>query len=394
MGIVTSLLLLVACARFLGKLATSLGQNQIVGEIAAGLLLGPMMLNQVHASHELQGIVELGIFLLILNAGLEIKFQELIDAIKPKTILIAILCFTIPLASGTFAGLLFDLDKLHSITIGLCMAITALPIVIRILDDNNILDTKLGHQVLGISVLIDILALLALGILFDAKGSTSLTDLLKTISFTSAKILVFFIIVYLINKLFILKAEKTRNLIEKLFESLGEEALFATAVLFVLVFSSFTEYLGLHFIIGAFFGGLLLSKDILGEKLYPQLDKTLQSISGGFLTPVFFAFIGLQLTNEAFEKWRLLIVILLVGYVCKTMSAYFGARLTRSTHNYSLKLGILLNGRGVLDIVVADIGLSQKYITPSTFSMLVILGIASIIVTPIFYKMVDEKEKA
>ena len=390
MSLLTSLLLLVTVSRLLGRLAKGLGQNEIVGEIFAGLLLGPSILGLVSITPELKGVVELGVFLLIFSAGLEIEFHEIVDAIKGKALGSAIVGFLLPLISGILLCMQFGFEPLTATVVGLCLAITALPIVVRLLSANNLIDSKFGHNVLGAAVIIDILALLVLGVVFDLKQEADFLSILKTVGITSAKIILFFLIVLMVNRFLrkeITTIERTRKVIDKMFKFLGEEAVFGIAVLFVLLFSTVTEELGLHFIIGAFFGGLLLNKDIIGDEFFPPLTRTLDSVSSGFLTPVFFAFIGLQLTTDAFSNLGFLAAVFAVAFLSKGLGGYVGSRIVGVTHQSSLKMGIFLNARGVLDLVIADIAFDRGYIGADVFSILVIIGISSTVLSPIAYKI-------
>jgi Kef-type K+ transport system membrane component KefB len=389
MELMTHLLLLVTLARLLGAVAKSLGYLEIIGEIIAGLMLGPAILNVVHTSEELSGIVELGVFLLIFSAGLEMELHEIINALKKKSLLVAACGFFIPLIAGVGIGSAFQLGFLQSICIGLCMAITALPVVIRFLSSASILDTEIGHNIIGAAIIIDVAALLVLGIVFDTSQINNFFDLVSTVGSTGLKMFVFFAVIMIVNRLLrseIGAVQRTEKAFQKLIEKVGEEAIFGLGVFFVMVFATISESLGFHFIIGAFFGGLLLNKDIIGKNYFKIMSHNLESISNGFLTPVFFAYIGLRFSTEAFDQIGLAILILLTGYLFKMLGAYAGAQLAGFKQEDSLKIGIMLNSRGVLDLIVADLAFERGYINSTVFSILVVLGISTVIVNPIMYQ--------
>jgi Kef-type K+ transport system membrane component KefB len=389
MELMTHLLLLVTLSRILGAVAKSLGYLEIIGEIIAGLLLGPAILSIVHPSEELSGIVELGVFLLIFSAGLEMELQEIINALKKNSLLVAACGFLIPLIAGVGIGAAFQLAFMQSICIGLCMAITALPVVIRFLGSAGILDTEVGHNIIGAAIIIDVAALLVLGIVFDTSQIKGFFDLVTTVGNTGLKMAVFFGLILIVNKLLrseIGAVQRTERAFQKLIDRVGEEAIFGLGVFFVMVFATISESLGFHFIIGAFFGGLLLNKDIIGDDYFKVMSHNLESISNGFLTPVFFAYIGLRFSTEAFDEIWLALSILLVGYTFKVVGAYVGAQLAGFSQENKLKIGIMLNSRGVLDLIVADLAFEKGYISSTVFSILVVLGISTVIVNPILYK--------
>lgn len=395
MELMTHLLILVIMSRLLGRIFVSFGYLEIIGEIAAGLILGPALLGIVEPSKELSGIVELAVFLLIFSAGLEMDLKEIIAALKKKSLLCAAFGFFIPLIGGIAVGSAFNLGTTQSVCIGLCMAITALPVVIRFLTSANVLDTEMGHNVIGAAIIIDVAALLVLGIVFDTTSVEGFKDLAITVAMTGAKMTVFFLMVVLVNKFLrseIHYAKRAERLFNKLIDRFGEEAIFGLAVFFVMIFSAISEKMGFHFIIGAFFGGLLLNKDIIGKKYFNQLELTLGSISNGFLTPVFFAYIGLQFSTDAFDQLWLFASILFAGFLLKTIGSWGGARLAGFSQFDAKKIGVMLNSRGVLDLIVADLAFERGYINSTVFSILVILGIASVIVNPIIYNRIVSKE--
>jgi len=119
---------------------------------------------------------------------------------------------------------------------------------------------------------------------------------------------------------------------------------------------------------------------------FKKLDSTLGSVSNGFLTPIFFAFIGMQLSVSAFERLDLLFAIVAAGLITKFFGSWVGARLGGIGARESVAMGFFLNSRGVLDLVVADLALQKGFISQPIFSSLVILGVLSTILVPFMYK--------
>ena len=124
-----NLLLLLVLARFFGEIMERFKQPAMIGEILAGVLLGPTILNFIHRTEELKVISELGVFLLVIIAGLEINLDDIVKSLKGRNIVISLLAFFVPITSGFFVGRYFELDVMSTIFIGLCVAITALPSV-------------------------------------------------------------------------------------------------------------------------------------------------------------------------------------------------------------------------------------------------------------------------
>lgn len=389
-----SLLLLLVFARLLGRVFKTLGQSEIVGEILAGLILGPILLNVVSSTSELSGVVQLAVFLLIFAAGLEMDLSEVMGALKKKAFLSAAFGFFLPMASGFAIGSLFDLGNIQSACIGLCLAITALPIVLKLLTSFNLHESSIGHTIIGAAIIIDIIALLLLGVIMDTPAEAGFYAMLKSIGKTCVSLTVFFLLILAVNYFLrssFLKVARTKKLYQGAVDTFGDEGVFGMSLLFVLGFSTISEILGLHFVIGAFFGGLLLNRDIMGSVFFKTLDSTLGSVSNGFLTPIFFASIGMQLSLSAFNNAYLLVAIIGVGLGVKFLGSWLGARIAGIGAKESMALGIFLNSRGVLDIVVADLALEKGHITESIFSTLVILGVLSTVLVPFCYNFLSPK---
>ena len=164
------LLILLVLARFFGEIMERFKQPALIGEIMAGVILGPSILNFIHRTEELKVISELGVFLLIILAGLEINFDGIIRSLKGRNLIISLSAFFVPFFAGFFLGKLFQLDLMATIFVGLCIAITALPVSIRILMDFGKLNTPLGQKIISIAIFDDILALSILGIILDATN--------------------------------------------------------------------------------------------------------------------------------------------------------------------------------------------------------------------------------
>ena len=160
-----NLLILLVLARLFGEVMERFKQPAMIGEILAGVLLGPTLLNFIHRTEELKVISELGVFLLVIIAGLEIHLDEIIKSMKGRNIIISIAAFFIPLISGYLVGNYFGQDVMSTIFIGLCVAITALPVSIRILMDLGKLNSSVGQKIISVAIFDDVIALTILGIL-------------------------------------------------------------------------------------------------------------------------------------------------------------------------------------------------------------------------------------
>lgn len=397
MHLITSLLILLASARILGRFFQSLGFFSITGEILAGFLLGPALFGFIDPEvNGLNGIVELGIFLLIFAAGLEIDLKDFIISLKNKALVCGLMIFTLSFGCGLAFGAFFQLPFFSSIVVGLCFSITAIPVAIKFLRSVDLIKTPSGHTVMGVAIVIEIIALLVLGISSGANNDYTLIQYLKLVFVKGASMLGFFFLVMLVNKIFrseMTYLQNTQTYFNQIIKSFGEEAVFGLGVLFVLVFSTLSEALGFHFIIGAFFGGLLLNKDVIGTNFFDSLTKTLKSITGHFLTPIFFAYLGLLINLTAFENMTFVMSLLAVGYISKILASWLAVRFSGFSSQESLKMGLILNSRGTFDLIVAELALVKGYIDTKVFSILILFGVLSVIVNPVLYRQIYRDSK-
>lgn len=394
MPLLSSILVLLVAARLLGQLMVRLKQPALVGELFAGILLGPAVLNWISPNKSLEGISELSVFLIVVAAGLEMEMGEVMKSIKGRGLLAAMLGFFVPLLGGIVLGASFRLDPIRTFFLGLCMSITALPVTVQILTSFNLLQSRIANFTIATSILNDILGLLCLGIILDRSGFSSsggLIPLFVSVLKTSLKLSFFALMVFVTNRLIQWGTHKT-SVIEKLiskFQTLfGPEAIFGAAVIFVLFFGSMSETLGSHFIIGAFFGALLLSPDVFGTSVFSGLQNTLHSLTSGFLGPVFFAYIGLSFSGHAFSKPFLVLGVLLASIATKILGGYLGGRIIKMSQYESLGAGIILNGRGVMELVVANIAYQNNLIDQDLYSTLIIMGIVTTVMTPILFNKI------
>jgi Kef-type K+ transport system membrane component KefB len=387
-----NLLLLLVLARVLGEVMERFKQPAMIGEILAGVVLGPTVLNVMVRNEELTAISELGVFLLVIIAGLEIDVREIAKTSRGRNLITSLLAFLIPIGSGFAVATAFDLALVPAIFVGLCVAITALPVSVRILMDLGQLKSEIGQRIIAVAIFDDVLALTILGVLLDVNNAanSSIDVLGLAIGITLGKILLLLaglIFAYrLINKF-----TDRDNFIELQLDKLllfmrGKESLLAIMFAFILIFASLTEAVGLHFIIGAFFASMLLSKELVGLAHFQEFEKTTHGMAMGFLAPIFFAGIGLEFQFSSITEWGLLFAIIGVSFLSKIVGGYIGGRFAGLRHRKALTLGIGLNARGIMELVIANIAYREGLIGVQIFSILVIMGVFTTINTPMLLK--------
>jgi Kef-type K+ transport system membrane component KefB len=166
----------------------------------------------------------------------------------------------------------------------------------------------------------------------------------------------------------------------------GKESLYALFFVFVLTFATITESLGFHFIIGSFFAAMLISENLVGKTHLNTFHKTTNGLAMGFLAPIFFAGIGLEFNFSSIHNFGLLFAVLFVSYFSKIAGGYLGGRFAGLNNSIALTLGIGLNARGIMELVIANIAYKNGLINLEVFSILVIMGIVTTLSTPMMLK--------
>ncbi len=397
----TNLLILLLSARLLGELFERFKQPSMIGEILAGVILGPSLFNLIHRTEEIKVISELGVFLLVIIAGLEINIDDILKSFKGKNIIISLLAFFVPIASGLAVGFAFNLDLITTVFIALCVAITALPVSIRILMDLGKINSEIGQRIISVAIFDDVLALTILGIILNVKETDmSLSSIGWAIGVSVLKLVILLSLLVLIYGL-IKRIAKRENYVENSLNKIlnvlkGKESLFAIFFVFILLFSTITESLGLHFIIGAFFASMLIGENIVGKKHLDTIHNTTNSLAMGFLAPIFFAGIGLEFKLGAIANVGLLISVLVVSYLSKIIGGYVGSKIAGMNTRKAFIMGIGLNARGIMELVIANIAFKAGLINIEIFSILVLMGIITTLTTPIMlkrnFRKLDEAE--
>ena len=387
----TNLLILLVISKVFGEIFERFKQPAMIGEIIAGIIVGPSLLNIIHRTEDIKVISELGIFLLVIIAGLEINFDDILKSLKGKNIIVSILAFFLPIFSGFAVGHFFGKEIMTTVFIGLCVAITALPVSIRILMDLGKINSYIGQKIISVAIFDDVLALTILGLILNIKDTDmEVGTIIKNASISLLKLSIFLTILsltyFLIKKLSNRENYLERQLNKVLLLLKGKESLFAIFFVFVLLFATITESLGFHFIIGAFFAAMLINENLVGKKHLESFHNTTNGLAMGFLAPIFFAGIGLEFNISSIQNYGLLIAIILVSYFSKIFGGFIGGKIIGLNNKTSLTLGLGLNARGIMELVIANIAYKAGLIDSEIFCMLVIMGVLTTLSTPIMLK--------
>lgn len=402
------LLILLLVTRACSEIAVRFKQPSLVGELLGGVLLGILFANFADSSSVLaavdtdetfQAVLDLAVFFLMLLAGIEMLPGELARA-AGRSAPIAIVAMLVPLGLGIALGWWWLPESnwkiAQALFIGVALAITAVPVAVKVLLDLGQLQTRLGQVVVASAVIDDVLSLVLLAVLTSliTAGDTLTAGMLLIIG---VNVLLFFAIAWALGR-FLLPWLGARVRAWDL-----EHAEFSLLIIFGLALSVLAEMLSMHFLIGAFAAGVFFTRNVVGEDLHEKLTVRVDAVTMGFLAPVFFASIGMHLNLDAVTEAPLFLFLLLTAAIAgKVLGGGLVARATGFSTRHSLAIGAALNARGAVEIIIADIafraGLFDHPDPPPPaieylFSAIVIVAIITTLMSPIILRATLRPEK-
>jgi Kef-type K+ transport system membrane component KefB len=270
--------------------------------------------------------------------------------------------------------------------IGTALSVTAFPVLARILVERGLLQTRIGMISIASAAVVDVVAwcMLAFVILL-ARGNGAAINLIFTLLGSAVFVCTMFFVVRPLLR----KFEKLHGAKQSITQGM-------LAFVIMLIFSSalITEWLGLHALFGAFLAGVIMPKD---EDFIDELSGKLQDITIVLLLPIFFAFTGLKTTIGLLtgaNVWGYCLLIIAIAIVGKIGGATFAARFTGLTWREAGAIGILLNTRGLVELIILNIGLEAGILSPTVFAMMVMMALVTTAITTPLLQLVFPTPKA
>ncbi len=386
--LIIDLVLILTAAWFLGRVFARFGLPVVLGELLAGLILGPPLLGIVNASEPVELLAEFGILFLMFHAGLEMDPKEALEHMWPS-IAVALGGFVLPFILGFFTCRMFGGTVYQSLFVGMGLSITAIAVQARILHDMQIQNTPIGHIIIGAAIVDDILALVTLSILLGLAESGRIQVI--QVSFVVFKAVAFFALTILIGQFVI------PRLIKKLDDR--ESKMFTFALISALILGYLAEIAGLHLIMGAFLAGQFVRKEIIDRGFYQKIHDRFYSLSYGFMAPIFFVSLSFHLHFQ--WRWSVIIFTLTITMIAiagKFMGCGAGAFFCGYRFWGSAIVGFGMNGRGAVEMVIAavvlklsdkllaDQKITEPLLTDDQFSALIVMAFITTIIAPLSLK--------
>ena len=386
------LALILLSTKVLGLITRKFQMPQVVGALLAGLILGPAMINILSETDFIIQLSELGVIVLMFNAGLESDLEELKKTGKASFI-IALLGVIIPLLGGFGIAHFYAIPELskgtggtvflQNIFIGIILTATSVSITVETLKEMGKLNTSAGTAILGAAIIDDILGIIALTVI------SSLTDTSVKVGFVLMKIAGFFIFAIVVGFISYKIFKAWSN-----YENRDKRRFIIAAFVFCLLLSYISEEIfNVADITGAFIAGLVLSN--IDRKEF--ISNRLNIVSYSLLSPVFFASIGLKIVLPSMDFNIVMFALLLtvVAILTKIIGAGIGAKLCKFSTRESYQIGVGMVSRGEVALIVASKGAALGLISTSMLGPVVIVVVVTTIIAPILLKLafLEKKEK-
>lgn len=388
-NLLIQLSVLLFAGRIMSELARKVHQPSVVGEILAGIILGPTILGQFLPEFSmdifpmegtnaiaLDGFIQVALVLLLFIAGLEVDLGVVIRQGR-QAISVSFFALIIPFGIGFLVTYLFpellgnpdrDSHIIYALFIGTVLSITALPVVARLLMDQGIFKSPMGMLIIASAMVNDLLGWLIFSVLLTLMGTnTNSMTIWSTIGLTVGFTLITLTVGrWLMNRIL--------PWINKNLSFPGGLLALSLSVCFSA--AAFTEYIGIHAIFGAFIIGVALGDS---EHLSERAKEIVHQFINNIFAPLFFVSIGLQINFLANFDGSLVIALIVVAFITKTAGAYIGANIGGLNKPQSLAVGFGMNTHGTLEIILCAIALQAGLITEIVFVAIVVMVLVTII---------------
>jgi Kef-type K+ transport system membrane component KefB len=371
---------MLAAAKVMAEVFERLRQPAVVGEILAGVVIGPSILGWVHPSDLINVLAEIGVIFLLFNVGLETKPKTIFDVGK-RAMLVGIMGVLLPFVAGYFIAIAWGGSFAEAMFIGAALVATSVGITARVLAGMGLLDTETSRVILGAAIIDDILGLIILSLVSAvSQGSVNYIGLGKT----AAAAILFTLFVALIGS-------KVINKLSPAISGLRlQRPFFNLGLILCLGLSVASVYVGVAAIIGAFLAGMALAESVEDN---PKMHQATSGVTE-FLVPFFLANIGMQLNLAVFRDSSVVLlagVITLAAVITKFVGCSIGA--WGMSRREMAQVGVGMVPRGEVGIVVAQIGLGLGVIEQSFFASVLFMAVATTLIAPPLIKVLFAEDR-
>lgn len=376
-----SLVIILICANLGGFIAVKLKQPSVLGQILAGLLIGPSVFHILEGNSFIHVFSEIGVLLLMFMAGLDTNIDDMKKSAGSSS-LIAIGGVIIPYVFGFFTVMLFYEGATTSAAIyaGVILTATSISITIQSLKEFNKLKDRVGVNILGAAIIDDVLGIVVLaivmGIVNPSKAQNPLIVIVNIFIFFVVAIVIGILMVYIFRRFIKISEINSPTVI---------------AIIFMFLLSIIASKFGIAAIIGAYTAGLIFSSF---KNVKKRIDKEVSIIAYSVFTPVFFANIGISVNlNGVSSIIAFGLLFLFAAIAGKMIGCGVGAKLTGFSNRESIQVSIGMIPRAEVALIVAELGKNYGIIPDGLFTTAIIVSVGTTILTPILLKIAFTDKK-
>ena len=371
LNVIIEILVILSISIILGEIVEQLKFPSVIGYLIAGLLIGPFILNIMQNSVGLQTLSSLSLFFIIFLLGIEMKTESVIKYIKPS-VKMTITSFILPLLlSVAIAAPLFHFGLRSDFIVSLAIAVPSISIISILIMRYRLERDPKGITIVGSVVITDVLAFLLLGLAYK----TAFNAILIVIYF-----IIFLIIFLNVDKILNRSKKTLRNRLKKSGKLLKSEHFgYATIIIIGLFVGGISQLIGVNYIIGVFFAGLIIHEGLIGRTLFQKVRRTLKRMNDGFFIPLFFGIAGVEVSSfhslEAIIPAIILIALAVITFSI-LLNFFFSKRIMKiKTREWRIKISAVINGRGAVGIAIATIALQIGVISDLAYSVVILATI-------------------
>ncbi|HEX6046944.1 MAG TPA: cation:proton antiporter [Pyrinomonadaceae bacterium] len=401
--LLVQIIVIIIMAGLFGRLFRKLGQPPVMGEMIAGIVLGPSVLGfffpdamaflfPQSSLETLRLLSQIGVVLFMFVVGMELNIQHLREK-GTAAVMISHASIIVPFLLGSALSLFLYRDlapagtsfTAFALFIGVAMSITAFPVLARILEDRELTQTYLGSIALTCAAVDDVTAWCILALVIAIVKSAGVMVSVATVLLT---------LVFAAVMLFIVRPQLNRIVKETPRSSLHGRRLIAAMLAFVLACALITESIGIHALFGAFVAGIVMPS---APEFRTLLKDKIEGFSAAALLPLFFVFTGLRtqigLLND-WQSWALCGVIILVAIAGKLGGSMLMSRWNGMSWSHSFAIGALMNTRGLVELVVLNIGYDLGILSGRIFAMMVLMALVTTFMTGPLLSLIKSEQYA
>ncbi|MHB1907471.1 MAG: cation:proton antiporter [Nitrososphaerales archaeon] len=382
--IIWQILVVLTLAVFVGEVFQQFGLPSVAGELLSGLILGPTIFGFVRTNSQINAISTISLFFIVFLIGFEMRTETLRKNL-PKASFLTLTSFVIPLAIAAFIALkVLQFGVTADFIIVLAISVPSISIISVIVMEYGLIELPVGQVILASVAITDIAAFIFLAAVSQSAGSTVLL-----LFYLAVFIGIYAVVDIILNR----RTESFQRILNSGSRYLkSEDISYAILIAVGLLLSLVFQAIGISYILGAFFAGLILHEELIGREAFGRISRTLGRLNRGFFIPLFFGFAGVE-ASLAFGFGSLL-PIAVIGTVSVAIAislTFFGTKrlfgrdfeIGQDVGETARQISVILAGRGAVGIIIISVALSYSLVNNEAYSLVIIATTVISIVTPV-----------